>query len=350
MNKRSEKVTRVIPAAAHSALRPVALLTLGAVLILNLAACGSNSTNTNAELNQPLTNAQPATKPVAIASIIGAPADVSAKLSDKLAASAKGKNVNIVPAANAEFTVNGFLVAAPDKKGTKLSYIWDVADKAGKRVKRIKGDEIVEKKNAGDPWGAIDDAALEKVAGLTATELHAWLAPPAAPAAGVPVAGAKPATEPAVTSSTAALTQANPAAEKPKAVKAAVQAKPESPAGPAIVVVTPVTGAPGDGQTSLANAMKKHLASRGVKVSDSQAAGAYSVRGVVEMGPAADGQQPITIRWLVIDPSGKQLSNAVVQRNKVEQGSLDAAWGQVADIAAGAAAAELAKIVPKSAS
>ncbi len=343
-------MTRVYFAAALCAARRIALLILGAVLILNLAACGSSSTTTNAELNQPLT-AQPATKPVAIASIIGAPPEVSAKLNEKLAATAKGKNVNIVPAANAEFTLDGYLVASNDRAGTKLSYIWYVSDKAGKRVKSIKGDEIIAKKKPNDPWSVVEDATIDKIADRTSGELYAWLVPTAAPAtpqAGdVPVASAKPAGEPAVTGSAAALTPAAPAASKPETPRA-VAAKPAAALqGTPVVVVAPVSGAPGDGETALANAMKKHLSSHGIKVAESAASGAYSVRGIVELGPPNDGQQAITIRWLVIDPTGKQLKDAVVQREKIEQGSLDTTWGQVADIAAGAAAVELAKIVPK---
>jgi len=349
-------VTRVNFAAALCAAQRIALLILGAVFILNLAACGSSSTTTNAELNQPLT-AQPATKPVAIASIIGAPPEVSAKLTEKLSAAAKGKNVNMVPAANAEFTLDGYLVASNDRAGTKLSYIWYVSDKTGKRLKSIKGDEIVAKKKPNDPWSVIEDATIDKIADRTSGELYAWLVPSAAPATpqmgGVPVASAGRTGEPATTGSTAVLTPATTAASaerKPEPARTAAVKPAAGPQGTPIVVVTPVAGAPGDGQTALANAMKKHLASHGIKVAEAGANGAYSVRGVVELGPATDGQQPITIRWLVIDPSGKQLKDAVVQREKIEPGSLDVTWGQVADIAAGAAAVELAKIVPKASS
>ena len=69
--------------------------------------------------------------------------------------------------------------------------------------------------------------------------------------------------------------------------------------------------------------------------------------GNVEMGGAVDGQQPITIQWTVVDPNGKTLDKAVVQRNKVAQGSLDGPWGQVADLAAGEAAKSIAKLIVK---
>jgi hypothetical protein len=95
--------------------------------------------------------------------------------------------------------------------------------------------------------------------------------------------------------------------------------------------------------------MKKHLGQKGIKLA-SGGSGSYKVQGQVEMGPAANGEQPITIRWTVLDPQGKRLSDAVVQRNKVPEGSLDGSWGQIADLAAGEAAKEVAKLLSRPAS
>jgi len=74
------------------------------------------------------------------------------------------------------------------------------------------------------------------------------------------------------------------------------------------------------------------------------------VRGRVELGEAEGGQQPIVIRWRVLDPNGNQLKSEVVQRNKIGAGSLDGSWGRVADLAAGEAAKAIAKILPDSTS
>ena len=106
-----------------------------------------------------------------------------------------------------------------------------------------------------------------------------------------------------------------------------------------------MTGAPGDGQTSLTDAMRRHLEAAGVKVASGSAPNAYTVKGSVQLGTADSGQQPITIRWLVVDPSGKTMEKAVVQRNKVPEGSLDGTWGQIADLAAGEAAKSVAKLL-----
>jgi len=93
--------------------------------------------------------------------------------------------------------------------------------------------------------------------------------------------------------------------------------------------------------------MKKHLAAQGVRVAETKSPSGYTVRGNVEMGKPENGEQPIKISWQVVDPSGKPLSNAVIQRNKVDENSLNGPWGNIADAAAEAASVEVAKIVPR---
>jgi hypothetical protein len=329
------QVARVILAVTQKTAKSVALLISGGLLILNLTACGGSSwlgLGGSSEVSQPLaaTSApsQPATPPVAFGQIFGAPTNVAAKFNESLASAGKEQNVQIVQGGDAEYTVKGYLVATAESKGIRLTYKWDISDKAGKRLKRIEGGEIVSEKKAGDPWAAVSDAAIQTVANKTVAALQEWLMKPAPAAAATPVANARPAAAPG---HAAAMTPAPAAAPK----------------GDSVVMVIPVAGAPGDGQSALADAMKKHLTEKGIKVTDVKTPGAYSVKGTVTMGAAEGGQQPITIRWSVIDPAGKQIGNAVVQKNKVDQGSLDVNWGQVADIAAGAAAVELAKIAPK---
>jgi hypothetical protein len=326
------QVARVILAVTQKTAKSVALLISGGLLILNLTACGGSSwlgLGGSSEVSQPLAATaapgQPATPPVAFGQIFGAPTNTAAKFNESLAAAGKEQNVQLVSAGDAEYTIKGYLTAGAESKGIKLNYKWDISDKAGKRVKRIEGGEIISEKKAGDPWALVDDAAIQTVSNKTVASLRDWLMKPAPAAAATPVASARPAA----------------------AGHAAVMTPAAAPKGEAVVVVIPVTGAPGDGQSALADAMKKHLTDKGIKVTDVKTPGAYSVKGTVTMSAAEGGQQPITIRWSVIDPAGKQVGNAVVQKNKIDQGSLDVTWGPVADIAAGAAAVELAKIAPR---
>jgi hypothetical protein len=99
------------------------------------------------------------------------------------------------------------------------------------------------------------------------------------------------------------------------------------PAGvpaPPVVAIT-VTGATGDGNTSLKDALIKELA------------GVYRVEGKVALGPAKDGKQSIHIEWTVRKSSGQKIGT-VFQRNEIPAGSLDGAWGMTAKQAAGEAA------------
>lgn len=333
------------------------------LIALFLAACETSTASVDGPTGAALAPQQVQTKPVAFAPVIGAPAKVSARLNELLISTAGAKAMPVVAPKDAEYTIRGYIVAAADPKGTKLSYIWDVSDKANKR-RRIQGEELIEGKKGGDPWVVVDDAALQRIAVKAVEEIVAYMptavagADAAAPA---PVAAAAPAAAPApapvATASSAPVVPASLNTNTPTAQPApprAVPAASEKPAPtqvaavasePVIAVVAPVTGAPGDGQDSLTAAMRKHLQQAGVKLASGSSGTAYTVKGTVEIGSPVDGQQPITIQWMVVDPSGKTMEKAVVQRNKVAQGSLDGQWGQVADLAAGEAAKSIARLM-----
>ncbi len=342
-------MTRVTVMTARCGARRVALPLIGGLIALSLAACETSSSTSGGAVSSNLTSSeQVKAKPIAFAPVIGAPAKVSSKMNELLVASAGQKNIPVVAPKEAEYTVRGYLVAAADAKGTKLSYIWDITDKGGKRAKRIQGDELIEGKKGGDPWALVDEPAMQRVAAKTADDLIAWM-----PTNGAPVAtastndGAQPATQVADNqeqrgSRSQEATANVLAVQQPAATPAA---QPAVARGPAIAMVPPVTGAPGDGEASLTAAMRRHLEQAGVKLIEGNDPTAYTVRGSVQLGNPDGGQQPITIRWLVVDPSGKTMEKAVVQRNKVPEGSLNGSWGQVADLAAGEAARSVAKLI-----
>ena len=182
--------------------------------------------------------------------------------------------------------------------------------------------------------------------------MTAWLDNPAAPVAMASAAPAPAAAPVKVAAKSPAKPAPAAAATDTPSLAAAVEvppAKPKPAAGPAelVAVVPAVTGAPGDGKTALAEAMRRALKGQGIKLAAASKAGAYKIQGQVELTAAAGGQQQITIRWAVIDPSGKQMEKTVVQNNKIVAGSLDGAWGEIADQAAGAAASEVTKLLQK---
>ncbi len=344
--------TRCAASAWRFEAKRFALPIAGSLIALFLAGCETSSNTTSeaavSSLSAPQEQAGQV-KPVAFAPVIGAPAAISTKMNERLIAAAGQSNVPVGSSNEADYTIRGYLVAASDPNGTKLSYIWDITDKTGKRAKRFQGDELIEGKKGGDPWALVDDQAIDRIAVSTAGKISEWMSGANANAAPVATSNVV-APAPAVTASAP---QQEPVQETRSAgVLSAQAAEPpvssEQPAaaqGPVVAIVPPVTGAPGDGQTSLTSAMRRHLESAGVKLVDGNPPNAYLVKGSVQLGASDAGQQPITIRWLVVDPSGKTMEKAVVQRNKVPEGSLNGTWGQIADLAASEAAKSVARLI-----
>ena len=106
---------------------------------------------------------------------------------------------------------------------------------------------------------------------------------------------------------------------------------------PARIFLAGVTGAPGNGNVSLARQMRQKIPDTGdMLVAYAQSAD-FTVQGVVKMTQLAGHQQQVEIHWLVYDSRGKEAGD-VAQGHDVEQGSLDRMWGEVADAVASEAA------------
>jgi hypothetical protein len=353
MKARSGKVTREKKPAAQSAARRAASLLTGALIAVGLTGCGGGLFQIGDTADSSLT--QKAKPSVALSPVQGVPQKYAGKVNEQLVASIKAKGVQIVEAKDAQYIVKATYVAVPEPKhGTKVTYTIDVTDKAGNKVRTIAGEELVSPKRGGDSWMHVTDEGVQKVALKSGTDLNAWIENPNAP----PPAAVANAAPPAAPVKTAARTPAKPPAEKSAAqtpsIASAVDSQAAVPALPAasaprevVAIVTPVAGAPGDGKTSLADAMKRALGRQGVKLAASAAPGHYKVQGQVELSAVVNGEQSITIRWVVVDPAGKQIDKTVVQSNKISAGSLDKAWGDIADLVAGPAAAEVTKLLNK---
>ena len=287
-----------------------------------------------------------------MAPVVGAPDGVAQQLTTQMTQSAEKNRLQVVTSADRpDYTLRGYIVAARDKAGTKVSYIWDVNDATGKRVNRITGEEVVAgTPNARDPWANVSAAVTQSIADKTTSSLGAWApgqTPAAAPSGGTPPSAA-PTPAPAVA-------QAAPPAATPPAAERAARAAPAAsntttaavPAasGEVAAVVPQVQGAPGDGNSALAAALQKELSRQGIALVDKPGS-SYRVEGKVVMGQSADGKQPIQIDWRVKDPQGKALGT-VSQKNEIPPGSLDSSWGKTADAAAAAAAQGILKLLPQ---
>ena len=291
----------------------------------NLLGGGSGTPPSAAIAPPPMAQApQPQTAvKLAIAPVIGPPESVSKALVAQVTGAAERQRVAIAGAGDqAAFTLRGFFVApTKDKSANKLSYIWDVTDPANKRVNRITGEETLAVQAGNDPWTAVTPQVMQSIADKTAASLAAWL-PTQTPGA-APVANAAPAVAQAPVATSNTTTGSIPGA---------------------IMAVSPrVVGAPGDGNTSLAAAMRKDLEEKGFQFSEGNQ-GAYRVVADVKIKPPKDGTQAIAINWTINDPKGQEVAK-ITQNNDVPAGYLDKNWGQSADDAAKAASVQIRQVI-----
>jgi hypothetical protein len=314
-----------------------------------LAGCETGSSLLNGT-NQPavaVTEPANASKltTIAIAPVLGVPEATSQQLVTELSNGLDKSRFSVVTSASSptDYTLRGYATAAREKSSSKLSYFFDVIDKSGKKVNRIAGEETLSAAPAGkDVWQGMTPAISKSVATKTAQNLTAFI-PAGAPASGAGSAqpavadvGAAGATKVAASGADAAGAKAGPATgsiTKPAATAA---------------LVPNVTGAPGDGGQSLTAAIQKELTKNGITLASGAASAGgpnYRVEGRVALGAPNAGKQPIQIDWDVKDPQGKKLGT-VSQKNEIDQGSLDGAWGKTADAAAAAAAQGIVKLLP----
>ena len=106
----------------------------------------------------------------------GAPATKTASLTRLLNSSAQSNGLTILSATRtgAKYKVKGYFSALNDGTGTMLVYVWDVVDGSGKRLHRINGRERTGKTRT-DPWQAITDEEMQRVASATTSRLKSWV-------------------------------------------------------------------------------------------------------------------------------------------------------------------------------
>jgi hypothetical protein len=127
----------------------------------------------------------------------------------------------------------------------------------------------------------------------------------------------------------------------------AVRAEPNNAAeGAGRLAYVTVAGAPGDGDQALAAALSRQLEARGLKPATAFQANIYEVQGTVRVTQAAKGKETIVIVWVLLGPDGNQIG-VTRQTKDIRKGSLDKAWGKAAEAAAGAAAQDIVKLIPR---
>lgn len=120
---------------------------------------------------------------------------------------------------------------------------------------------------------------------------------------------------------------------------------------PAQVVLWPIAGAPGDGNDSLTQAVRRALTARDVAIyrdiTDSIPILVCEVGVVPEPVPGKSDfstMDRVSITWVILETNGKEVVR-LEQSNLVERGRLDKSWGSVAFLAAQASADALAQVL-----
>ena len=122
------------------------------------------------------TAALDSSKAISFLPVEGAPQSAVTTLSNSLRESARrhGLTVALANQTQSKYRVKGYFSALNDGSGTLLIYIWDIIDANGKRLHRINGQERSGTEKP-DPWQAITNTELQRVADATAGSLKSWL-------------------------------------------------------------------------------------------------------------------------------------------------------------------------------
>jgi hypothetical protein len=111
---------------------------------------------------------------VAIVSVDGAPADLSAHFNQTLDEAAAARRIAVASPAKARYLVRGYLTATPVEGGAEVDLVWDVFTPDKKRAQRLS-DAIAVRGSGEDAWATIGEAGLDNVAAKSADDLAAYL-------------------------------------------------------------------------------------------------------------------------------------------------------------------------------
>ena len=287
----------------------------------------------NPSANRPISS-------LAITQIAGMPEKAAHRLRAHLKAELASRGISLVNAPQkAAYSLKGFTSAATGAQGLTLVNIWEVLDKNGHRTHRFIGEETGPASPTDDPWAGVNSTMLNAVAVNLARDYKAWAlgrpAPSRQPAMARPTPRKPPARQAPVrvARSTSLVTGSIPPV--PTRSKAIARRT---------ISVSPLTGAPGNGNMALAKALKSALAQSGYTILAPGQKAAYSISGKVKIAAPENGKQDLAIDWKVKDTANRQIG-VIEQRNRVRAFALNRQWGKTASGAARAAARHIVKLL-----
>jgi hypothetical protein len=113
---------------------------------------------------------------------------------------------------------------------------------------------------------------------------------------------------------------------------------------PPRVAFSGVTGAPGDGNQSLAKEIGRDLPGMGVVMVQNKDQADYLLSGKVKKTTVNPQTQRVELTWIVTTPDGKE-TGRVSQVHDIPTGSLDSYWGDVAAAAGSQAALGIKEVI-----
>jgi hypothetical protein len=111
-------------------------------------------------------------------------------------------------------------------------------------------------------------------------------------------------------------------------------------------MVAPVTGAPSDGNRQLYSGMRRALGSSKIVIVDAAGADVFTVIGNVNLTEIDDKRGQLVIKWLVKDPSGRNVGD-LEQSNPVPLAATKGSWAGFGDIVATAASEGVLELLEK---
>jgi hypothetical protein len=222
---------------------------------------------------------------IAVNQIEGTPPATAAKLGDAIASELLKHNVpaSAMTTSRASYTLDGRIEESPPVAGqATVTVFWRLRDASGKVVNEHSNNAIAPVRD----WADGADAPVEKLAAAGGDVLAALV------------------------------TDAAPKEE--------AQAS-----GRIRVAVRKIGGAPGDGDTALANAMSAILKRADIDIVDAQTGKPdLDIDSEITVAPKGN-QQHVKIVWHVSRANGNEVGN-VAQENDLPRGRLDGPWGDVA--------------------
>ena len=267
---------------------------------------------------------------ISIAPIEGGPPAAASKLG---AAVASALVKHDIPASDrttnlTSYLLYGRLEAQRPRSGQEtVAAHWQLQDASG----RLVGERTTRLEAPVKTWETGADAVIARLAEASAAEIAPLLAdepPPGAEA----VAG---------------LAEAPGGKAEAVAPRAEAAAAKTNEAGRTRIAIRPLSGAPGDGAKSLANAIATVLKRQDLTVIDNANAKADVILdGQVTVATVKPDKQHVKIVWHVRRADGVEVGT-VGQENDVPKGMLDGAWGDVAYSVAIAGADGLMQVIAR---